>query len=103
MGAHILNSENFDSFIKEGKVVIDFFATWCGPCKMMAPVMDKLSSSIKEVKFGAVDIDKDGALAQKFQVRGVPTFLFFEDGSKVGVHVGGLSYEEFEKKIKEIF
>ena len=64
--AKIINSQEFDNTIESGVVVVDFFATWCGPCKMLAPVIDELSGELDNVNFVKVDIDQSMDLAQKF-------------------------------------
>lgn len=99
----VITSDLFINETNKGNVVVDFFATWCGPCRMMAPIYHKLSEDIKEVKFVAVDIDKNHSLAQKFDVMGVPTFLFLKDGKEVDRIVGGMDYEHFKAKIKEVY
>ena len=84
-----LTKDNFDEFIKEGKVVVDFFADWCGPCQMMKPIFEEASVELKEVKFGKVDTEAQQELTQKYQVMSLPTFVLFKDGKKVGMFVGG--------------
>ena len=98
-----LDSKNFDKFIKEDKVVVDFWAEWCGPCKMMAPIFEESSEELKDkAKFGKVDVDKNSDLAQRFQVMSVPTTIFFRDGQQVDRAVGMLQKSDLAKKIKEI-
>lgn len=65
--AKIINSQEFDNTIESGVVVVDFFATWCGPCKMLSPVIDELSGELENVNFVKVDIDQSMDLAQKIQ------------------------------------
>ena len=87
-------SKNFDEFISEGVVVIDFFATWCGPCKMLAPIIDKIADDMPQVKFGKVDVDQAMDLAKRFGIRSIPTVIIFKDGVQVEL-VRGLQDEEF--------
>ena len=82
--AHIKTAE-FDSFIAEGTTLVDFWATWCGPCQMLAPVLEELSQQVKVVK---VDVDENPQLAMAFQVESIPTVIFFRDGRAVKKSVG---------------
>lgn len=66
---------------KEGKVLIDFFATWCGPCKMLAPVLDKVAAEIKDVTFVKVDIDKNVQAAEEYGVQVIPMLILTENGA----------------------
>ncbi len=79
--------ENFDDLIKEGTVLVDFSATWCGPCKMLESELESIEDKIKIVK---VDIDKFQKLTQEYRIMSVPTMVFFKDGEKkeeiVGYH-----------------
>ncbi len=86
-------SKNFDEFIAEGVVVVDFFATWCGPCKMLAPILDKVASDMPQVKFGKVDVDQSMDLARRFGIRSIPDVLIFKDGAQVD-HMLGLRDED---------
>jgi thioredoxin 1 len=95
----IVDSNEFKNEIKNGITVVDFFATWCGPCKMLAPVLEGLSSEMEgKVKFIKVDIDQSSDLANEFQIASVPTMIIFKDGEKVDQLVGFLPKE----KIKEV-
>ena len=79
--------ENFDELIKNGAVLVDFYATWCGPCKMLTPVLENLEDKINVVK---VDIDKFQKLTMNYRIMSVPTMIFFKDGKKseevIGFH-----------------
>ena len=67
----------------EGKVVIDFFATWCGPCKHIAPKFEELSKTYSSIQFLKVDVDQSDELAEQFSIRAMPTFVFLVDGQVV--------------------
>ncbi len=98
-----LDHKTFDKFIKEDKVVVDFWATWCGPCKIMGPIFEEASIQLKDTaKFAKVNVDDNLELAQKFQVMSIPTTIFFRDGHQVDRVVGVISKEELGKKIKSI-
>lgn len=86
-----LNSDNFASEVLEhkGVVIVDFFATWCGPCKMLAPEYEKASAQLADkVKFVKVDIDNCQEIAANYQIMTVPTLLIFKDGEIVETLVG---------------
>lgn len=95
-----LTSENFDDFVKDGFVLIDFFAEWCGPCVLMAPVVEELSEKFSgKIKFGKVNVGENQELAKKFDISSIPNFILFKDGEIVEKFVGGMSEEEFEEKL----
>lgn len=97
-----LTGKEFDSYIKKGVVLIDFFAEWCMPCLMMAPVIDELAEKYKgKVKFGKVNIDSEGKLANKYGIRSIPNFILFKDGEKIDQFVGAMSEENFDGKLKK--
>ena len=78
----------------EGKVLVDFFATWCGPCSMMAPVLEQVSDITPDVKIVKVDIDENPELAERYKVMSIPTFMVFENGTVVKKTVGAISKSE---------
>jgi len=102
MSVKNLTSKSFDEFVKGGKSVIDFYADWCNPCKILSPIVEELSGKLKDMKFGKVDVDKEDKLAQRFQIMSVPSLLFFKSGEQVDRVVGVLSKEELIKRIKKI-
>ncbi|WPK27603.1 hypothetical protein PUMCH_004999 [Australozyma saopauloensis] len=79
----------FDEALKHsGLVVVDFFATWCGPCKMIAPILTKFSQEYTQAKFIQVDVDQLSSLAQEYEISSMPTILFIKDGAVVSKVVG---------------
>lgn len=94
----ILDNENeFDNLIKDGKWLVDFYAEWCGPCKMLAPILEELSSGYNILK---VDTDKCPSVAMKFGIMSIPTLIVFENGEKKRQELGYMSLDEVEKLIK---
>lgn len=92
---------SFSEIINKGTpVLVDFFATWCGPCQTMSPILkqvkDDLGDSVSIIK---IDVDKNKALAIKFQVRGVPTFMIFKNGQQVWRQSGLVTKNELKQKI----
>lgn len=96
MVTHV-NNENFEQEViqSDKPVLVDFFAQWCGPCKMMAPLVDKLSEQISpQGKVCKLDIDDSIELAQKYRVASVPTFILFHNGQAVETRIGTASIDE---------
>jgi thioredoxin 1 len=90
----ILNNENFSSYInKEEKVIINFSAEWCGPCKMMKPLLEKFSNE-HEGRLAKIDVDQTPEIAAKYGIRGIPTFIVFEKGEVVEKKVGVIQESE---------
>lgn len=79
---------NFDDITKKGLVVIDFFATWCGPCKMLLPIVDEVSKEMTDIPFYAIDIDKYRNEAIDKGIRSVPTLIIYKDGKEVARQMG---------------
>ncbi len=87
--AKIVDSKNFSSEIASGVSVVDFFATWCGPCKMLGPIFDDAALSIdNKANFFKIDIDNSADIAGIYKVSTVPTIIFFKDGEEVDRIVG---------------
>ncbi|QVL55585.1 MAG: thioredoxin [Simkaniaceae bacterium] len=84
-----VNDDGFDALIKEGVTVIDFFAEWCGPCRMLAPVLAEVAGELSgKVKFAKLDIDKNHVTAKAHHVTSVPTMILYKDGEEVNRLVG---------------
>ena len=83
--AYIINDSNFENEVLNynGKILIDFWAEWCGPCKMMTPVFQELEKSFNNIKFCKINVDECSALAERFGVMSIPTFILFENGKAV--------------------
>lgn len=83
-----LNNEIFDEEIKSGLVLVDFYAVWCGPCKMMHPVIDEVNAKYPSLKIIKVDVDKHADLARKYAVMSIPTLFLMKDGNIVEKNIG---------------
>lgn len=96
-----LTGGEFDDFIKEGLVLIDFFAEWCMPCMMMSPIVDDLAEKFKgKIKFGKVNVGETQDLAGKYSVSSIPNFTLFKDGKVIEQFVGSMTEDDFEEKLK---
>ena len=98
-----LTSSNFKREVEEhsGLVVIDIWATWCGPCMMLAPVIDELEAEYPDVKFCKVNVDNDPELAKAFNVTSIPMVAFVKDNTFVDMSVGFVPKENIIKLIEE--
>ena len=83
-----LTAATFDDAIASGKVVVDFWAGWCGPCRMQAPVLDQFAMAHPEVSVCKVDVDAEPALASRYGIMSIPTLLYFQNGELVNKTVG---------------
>ena len=102
--AHVqINENNFHEEVEahKGLVLLDFFATWCGPCKMLAPVLDALGEEVQDVKICKSDVDEASALAAKFGVQSIPTVVLFKDGEVVDGFVGFRAKEQILPMIEK--
>lgn len=80
--------KNFDEEVKGKKVLVDFFATWCGPCKMLSPIIENIANSRDNIKVAKVDVDKHEDLARTYGVMSIPTLILFKNGQVVATKVG---------------
>ncbi len=98
-----LTDKNFQFQMKDKIVLVDFWASWCAPCRMMAPVLNEVAGELTEESFvGKVDVEVNQLLAQKFQVRSIPTMILFKNGKEVSRFVGVKSKEFLLQQIKGI-
>lgn len=96
-----INSSNFDEIIKSGVVVVDFFANWCGPCKMLSPIIEEVSNEMNDVVFAKINVDESSDIAGKFSVMSIPTLIIFKDGVSVSKNVGFLSKSELKEFVMQ--
>lgn len=86
-----LNSSNFDSITSNNSLVlVDFWAEWCGPCKLMHPVFERMAKKYRQIKFARVNVDQNQSLAMRFGVQSIPTFIMFKDGHVVDKMIGAV-------------
>ena len=85
---HFTEEMNFDEEIKEGSVIVDFWATWCGPCRMLGTVLEELAREREDIKILKIDTDEFGELAKKYGVMSIPTVLFYKDGEMINKNIG---------------
>ena len=96
---HIIQSvEEFDALIQDEKpVLVDFFATWCGPCRMFAPTFDEFAADHDEVACVKIDVDQLGEIAKRFGIMSIPTIILFKNGEPAKKNVGTMDLEELEE------
>lgn len=97
---YIEKENEFEEIIKNEKVLVDFYATWCGPCQLLSPILETLEKENKELTIVKVDVDKNESLARKHGVMSIPTIEIYNKGNLVDKQVGLLSKEELEDLIK---
>lgn len=89
MEAIVLTKENFDEVIKNNPIVlVDFWAAWCGPCRMLSPIIDEIAEEMDDIVVGKVNVDNEGELAQRYGVMSIPTIVVFENGEVKTTSVG---------------
>lgn len=99
MNAIEITKENFKSEVTDAKgaVLLDFWAPWCGPCRMLAPILDEVAAARPDLKVGKVNIDEQPELAAQFGVQSIPTLIAFKDGQKTKESVGLVPHEMIER------
>lgn len=96
-----LSKENFDQTVteSEGVVLVDFWAPWCGPCKMMAPVVDEVDEEVEKLTVGKVNVDENQELAMQYNVLSIPTFVIFKGGQVVDQFSGSMGKDALKERI----
>ena len=95
-----ITDKEFDESIKTGKVLVDFYAEWCGPCKILSPVVDELSEELKDISFYKLNVDESDEVVRKYSVMSIPTLLIFENGELKNTSVGFKSKDELKEMLK---
>ncbi len=96
-----LKDNNFNNEISQGVVLVDFWAPWCGPCKMLSPVLEEVAGHFENVKFFKVNVDENVETAQKFTVASIPTLILFKNGEMVDKIIGFRPKEELVSFIEK--
>ena len=92
-----ITDATFEEEVKKGISIVDFYADWCGPCKAVSPILERLSKEfLGKVKILKLNIDENQEVASKFGIRSIPTFISFKDGVKIEIKVGGMSEAQFK-------
>lgn len=100
-----VTDQNFQTEVLESAepVIVDFWAEWCGPCKMMSPIVDEASESLKgKVKVVKINIDENPNVPTQYGIRGIPTFIVFKNGEAVETKVGGMSKTQFSDWVAKL-
>ena len=98
-----INEANIDGEVKKGGILLlDFWAAWCGPCRSFSPVFEAASNKYPDITFGKIDTDKEQALAQAFQVRGIPMLAAFRDGVLLFSQAGALPAEAVDELVEKL-
>ncbi len=96
-----LSDADFARGIQSGSTVVDFWAAWCGPCRMIAPVIEQLATERTDVRFAKLNVDENPATSAQFGVQGIPLLIFFKDGQERGRVVGAVPRAKIEQAIQQ--
>ena len=98
----IKNKAEYDKVLADNKsVFVDFYADWCGPCKMVGPVLEEISKDYADIKFVKVNVDDNPEIAQQYGIMSIPTMIGFKNGEKVAFSLGFMPREELEAVVKQ--
>ncbi|MCK9415129.1 MAG: thioredoxin [Candidatus Dojkabacteria bacterium] len=96
----VLTDSNFNDEISTGLVLVDFWAPWCGPCRMLAPIIEEVAQEVEGVSIGKLNVDENPQMAQQFQVMSIPMVVLFKDGEPVETLIGLRSKEAYLEAIE---
>ena len=101
MATTVITKDNFKSEVLEhkGTVLVDFWADWCGPCRMLSPIVDEVAAENPGIKVGKINVDEQQELSAQFGIMSIPTLLVFKDGKKISESIGLIPKEQIEKMI----
>lgn len=95
-----INDDNYKELIKDNKIVIDCYASWCGPCRMLSPIIEELSNELKDIKFYKIDIDKNEEITKEYDIMSIPTLLIFNNNKLEKKVIGFRTKDELINIIK---
>lgn len=98
----IIDKQNFDEITSKGVVLVDFFANWCGPCKMLAPVLEDVATKMPNVTFVKVDVDQEPGLAGRYGIQAIPNLVIFKDGQAVDQITGFVGKDVIVDKLNKL-
>lgn len=101
MATTIITKDNFKAEVLDykGTVLVDFWADWCGPCRMLSPIVDEVAAENPGIKVGKINVDEQQELSAQFGIMSIPTLLVFKDGKKISESIGLIPKEQIEKMI----
>ncbi len=101
MGVEKITQREWEEKIKTGRVVIDCYADWCGPCRMLSPIVDEIANEVENVTFYKLNVDEAEELARRYRIMSIPTLLFFENGELKNTMIGLRSKEEIKAELEK--
>lgn len=94
---HLKDENKFDELIKKTSVLVDFYATWCGPCQLLAPVLEEVEKELPDLEIIKVDVDEIPSIARRFGIMSIPTLIVFKNGKQEKTSLGYISKDEIKK------